>query len=65
MRRATAIAGLACAAALACACGDSGNHQPTPRAARPVSMSICGPVTYGGEGGHSCSSPTAARCRGR
>jgi branched-chain amino acid transport system substrate-binding protein len=50
MRRATAIAGLACAAALACACGNSATHQPTPRAARPVSMSICGPVTYGGEG---------------
>ena len=50
MRRATAIASLACAAALAGACGDSGTHQPTPRAARPVSTSICGPVTYGGEG---------------
>jgi branched-chain amino acid transport system substrate-binding protein len=50
MRRARAIAGLVCAAALAGACGDSGNGQPTPRAARPVSTSICGPVTYGGEG---------------
>jgi branched-chain amino acid transport system substrate-binding protein len=50
MRRARAIAGLACAAALAGACGDSGNRQPTPRAARPVSTSICGPVTYGGKG---------------
>jgi branched-chain amino acid transport system substrate-binding protein len=50
MRRARAIAGLACAAALAGACGDSGDRQPTPRAARPVSTSICGPVTYGGKG---------------
>ena len=52
MRRARAIAGLACAAALAGACGDSGSHQSTPRAARPVSTSICGPVTYGGKGRH-------------
>jgi branched-chain amino acid transport system substrate-binding protein len=50
MRKARAIAGLACAASLAAACGDSGNPQPAPRAAKPVSTSICGPVTYGGEG---------------
>jgi branched-chain amino acid transport system substrate-binding protein len=50
MRRAAAIASLAYAAALAGACGDTGTHQPAPRAARPVSTSICGPVTYGGEG---------------
>jgi branched-chain amino acid transport system substrate-binding protein len=50
MRRAAVIASLAYAAALAGACGDTGTHQPAPRAARPVSTSICGPVTYGGEG---------------
>ena len=50
MRRARAIAGLGCAAALASACGDSGDHQPTAGAARPVATTICGPVTYGGEG---------------
>jgi branched-chain amino acid transport system substrate-binding protein len=50
MSRTRAIAGLTCAAALAGACGDSGDSQPAPRAAQPVTTSICGPVTYGGEG---------------
>jgi branched-chain amino acid transport system substrate-binding protein len=51
MRRASAIAGLTCAAVVAAACGDSGNSQRAPRtAAQPVSTSICGPVTYGGTG---------------
>jgi branched-chain amino acid transport system substrate-binding protein len=50
MRRARAIAGLGCAAALASACGDSDNRQHTLGAARPVATTICGPVTYGGEG---------------
>jgi branched-chain amino acid transport system substrate-binding protein len=50
MRRARAVAGLACAAAIAGACGDSGNRQPTPRAARPIATTICGPVAYSGEG---------------
>ena len=50
MRRARAIAGLGCAAALASACGDSAKREPTPVAARPVATTICGPVTYGGEG---------------
>ena len=36
--------------AAAGACGDSGKRAPAPRAARPVSTSICAPVTYGGEG---------------
>jgi branched-chain amino acid transport system substrate-binding protein len=49
MRRASAIMGLVCAAAIAGACGgdDSG---PALRAARPLPTSICGPITYGGEG---------------
>jgi branched-chain amino acid transport system substrate-binding protein len=50
MTRAKAVASLACAAALAGACGDSGNHRASSRAAQPISTSICGPVTYGGEG---------------
>jgi branched-chain amino acid transport system substrate-binding protein len=50
MRRARATAALASVAALASACGDSGKDQPTPGAARPLATTICGPVTYGGEG---------------
>jgi branched-chain amino acid transport system substrate-binding protein len=50
MRRARAIAGLASVLALAtiAACGESG-ERPAP-AARPLPTSLCGPVTYGGDG---------------
>jgi len=49
MRRAGVITGLACAAALAGACG-SEDSRPALPAARPLSTTICGPVTYGGDG---------------
>jgi branched-chain amino acid transport system substrate-binding protein len=50
MTRTHTLAGLACAGALAtgAACGESG-ERPAP-AARPLPASLCGPVTYGGEG---------------
>lgn len=49
MTRMNAMAALAAAAALATVgCGESG-ERPT-RAARPLPTSVCGPVTYGGEG---------------
>jgi branched-chain amino acid transport system substrate-binding protein len=50
VRAAGAIVGLACAAALAGACGGGGDRGSTLPAARPLPTSICGPVTYGGEG---------------
>jgi branched-chain amino acid transport system substrate-binding protein len=50
MTRRQIIAALACAIALAtvAACGESG-ERPAP-AARPLPASMCGPVTYGGDG---------------
>jgi branched-chain amino acid transport system substrate-binding protein len=50
MTRTQVIAGLACAVALAtvAACSESG-ERPAP-AARPLPTSMCGPVTYGGDG---------------
>jgi branched-chain amino acid transport system substrate-binding protein len=48
MTRIRAFACLACAAMLATACGENGD-RPAP-AARPLPTSICGPVTYGGDG---------------
>jgi hypothetical protein len=49
MKRTHAVAALASAAALASmtACGEG--ERPAP-AARPLPTSLCGPVTYGGEG---------------
>jgi branched-chain amino acid transport system substrate-binding protein len=50
MTRRQIVAALACAIALAtvAACGESG-ERPAP-AARPLPTSMCGPVTYGGDG---------------
>jgi hypothetical protein len=50
MTRHRALWTVICATAIAAvaACGESG--APPARAARPLPTSVCGPVTYGGEG---------------
>jgi branched-chain amino acid transport system substrate-binding protein len=48
MRRAALIASMACALALVAACGNE--DRRTLPAARPLPDTVCGPVTYGGEG---------------
>jgi branched-chain amino acid transport system substrate-binding protein len=48
MRRAGALAVLVCAVALAAACGE--RDRPALPAARALPQTICGPISYGGEG---------------
>jgi branched-chain amino acid transport system substrate-binding protein len=50
MRTASTTAAVVLVAALVSACGGSGDRDAFRPAARPVSTSICGPVTYGGKG---------------